>query len=99
MLSPEILENEESYEKCTVDIKDFLSDFGQLREFYAPREGNFKGNVYLEYESCEQAKHIRSMLLSKSWMGKPLKISFIPWLNFKEKRLEDRNDLHLYLYR
>ena len=99
ILSDDVLENTESFEKCTGDIKGLCEDFGFLREFYAPKEGTFRGNVYLEYDSCEQAKAVKQVLLSKSWMGKPLKIAYVPWLNFKEKQLENRDDLHVFLYR
>lgn len=83
----------ENYEDLVDDIREHVNRFGQVLEVYIPQEGEFVGNVYLEFPTVAEAKVVRNALSGLTFNGSTLEISFIPFEKFKEKELDAENDL------
>ena len=95
MVSEEDLKN--NYEDIVDDIREHVNRFGQVLEVYIPQEGQFAGNVYLEFPTVAEAKSVRKFLSGLSFNGKLLEITFIPFEKFKEKELIIGNDLQMII--
>ena len=91
MISAEELKD--NYDEIVEDVRVYVLKFGQLLEIYVPREGNFKGNVYLEFPTIAEAKTVRKVLSNMSFNGNSLDISYIPFEKFKERELTFSNEL------
>ncbi|OMJ86533.1 hypothetical protein SteCoe_11950 [Stentor coeruleus] len=90
-------ELEENYEDLVDDIREHVNRFGQVLEVYIPRDGDFVGNVYLEFPTVAEAKVVRNALSGLTFNGSTLDISFIPFQKFKEKELDSGNDLQVII--
>ncbi|OMJ95139.1 hypothetical protein SteCoe_1507 [Stentor coeruleus] len=86
-------ELEENYEDLVDDIREHVNRFGQVLEVYIPQEGDFVGNVYLEFPTVAEAKVVRNALSGLTFNGSTLEISFIPFEMFKERELHVGNEL------
>lgn len=86
-------ELEENYEDLVDDIREHVNRFGQVLEVYIPQEGDFVGNVYLEFPTVAEAKVVRNALSGLTFNGSTLEISFIPFEMFKERELDVGNEL------
>lgn len=97
VLPVEILENDAKYELALNDITSLVLRFGKLIEVYAPRDGKHAGNVYLQFDSIEEAISVRRNIYNKAYLAKPIEIGFIPFTRFKERQLDDSYDLRILI--
>mmetsp|Transcript_20969 Transcript_20969/g.38835 ORF Transcript_20969/g.38835 Transcript_20969/m.38835 type:complete len:290 (-) Transcript_20969:983-1852(-) len=97
ILSENDLADEASFEATMKDISALASEQGFLLQAFAPREGRYAKDVFLEYYTIEEARVTRNFLSKKRFDGKPLQISYISSEKFHERELDDTEDLQLLI--
>lgn len=91
------LDNDETYNQVCKDFSEEAEDLGQIQEIYVPRTGRSAGNVYLEYSTVQEAKSVRGFLNGRTFDGKILEISYVPFQKFKERDIENTSELQVFI--